>query len=367
MKDHRPRILAVAIMVLASLVACSDDAKVDPSTGPIFASADTAYCLALGVDYTNNVSTLAGIALPSMTVTKDLLPGAASGDPVIRAEGDKIFIVNRTSANVTVIDKATFTVERQFSTGANSNPQDIAVSGTTAYVATLGTGSLQVWDLASTDTTPKTTIDLSSYDEDGVPDASSVAIHGNRAYVTLELLAGFIPSGVGKVVVIDTTSNAIVTDFDLTFADPVGFMVPSGDNLLVATSADFGGVDGCVETIETSTPGLGDCLVRNSDVTGIIGGIAVSGSTTYVTVSAPDFLSAALRSVTGGTVSAALTPAAQSPGEVAVAPGGLVVYSDGTAAGIRVYNPTNHTEVTTAALDIGLAPAFADGIVCLTR
>jgi DNA-binding beta-propeller fold protein YncE len=365
MKSHRVALLALAL--LTALAACSDDVKVDPATGPLFASGDTAYCLALGADYTNNVSTLAGIALPSLTVTKDLLHGAAGSDPVLRTFNDKIYILNRVSANVTVIDKTTFTVDRQFSTGDNSNPQDIAVSGTTAYVATLGTGSLQVWDLSSTATTPKTTVDLSSYDEDGVPDASSVAVHGNRVYVTLELLAGFVPSGKGKVVVIDTTSNAIVTDFDLTFEDPTGFIVSSGDNLLVATSADFGGVNGCIETIETGTPGLGDCLVANSDLMGVVGGIAVSGSTTYVTVSSPDFTSATLRSVSGGAVSASLTPATESPGEVAVAPSGLVVYSDTTAGGVRVYDPAGNKEVTTAALDIGLGPAFADGIVCLAR
>ena len=367
MRNDR-RLALVLACALVTLAACSDDAKVDPATGPLFAAGDTAYCLTLGADYTSNVGTLAGIALPSLTVTKDLLHGAASGDPVIRAANGKIFIVNRSAANVTVIDQATFTVERQFSTGSSSNPQDIAVTGSKAYVATLGTGSLQVWDLASAATAPAATIDLSSYDPDGVPDASSVAIHGDRAFVTLELLDDqFTPRGVGKVVVIDTGSNAVVADFDLTFANPTGFLAASGDTLLVETVADYSGVDGCVETIDTGAPGTGDCLVENAELMGTVSSIAVAGSTTYLAVSAADFSSAGLYSVSGGTESPALTPATESVSDVAVAPTGVVVYSDSAGGGIRVYDPAHHAEVTSAALDIGLAPAFAGGIVCLSR
>jgi DNA-binding beta-propeller fold protein YncE len=363
-------ILALVVFLCAAAACTTDDLPIDPATGPLFASGDTGYCLALGADYTNNVGTLTGIALPSLTVTKDLLHGTASGDPVMRAFGGKIYIVNRTAANVTVIDRATFTVDRQFSTGSGSNPQDIAVANGKGYVAALGLGGVQVWDLDATPAAiaPTTTIDLSTYDPDGIPDASSIAIHGDRAYVTLELLDGqFTPRGKGKVVVIDTGTNAVVDDFDLTFANPFGFLVASGDSLLVETVADYSGVDGCVEAIDTAAPGTGACLAANSAFMGTVSAMAVAGAKTYLAVSAADFSASALHTVSGGTVSAALTPATQAVTDVAVAPSGVLVYSDATGGGIRVYDPARQAEVTTAPLDIGLPPAFAGGIVCEDR
>src|SRR5512147_528308 len=114
--------------------ACGAD---DPSSVVVeLPASDSALCVALGADYQNNAGTMAVVGLPSLTVLKDRVPAAISGDPVLRAIGDRLYVVNRTANNVTVIDPTVspWTVESQFSTGANSNPQDIALAGDRAYV-----------------------------------------------------------------------------------------------------------------------------------------------------------------------------------------------------------------------------------------
>src|SRR5262249_56345850 len=117
------------------LAACSDSS--DQVTSPSFATGDTAFCVTLGADYKNNVGAMAAVALPSLTVTKDILHGATSGDPVIRAFGKKLYVINRAAGNVTIVDTTNasdWTVEAQFSTGTTSNPQDVAVAGNKLYV-----------------------------------------------------------------------------------------------------------------------------------------------------------------------------------------------------------------------------------------
>jgi len=358
----------LALLVLA---ACGSESS---TASPVqLAPGDTAYCVALGADYKNNVGTMAVLGLPSLTLVKDVLHGAVSGDPVLRGLGGKLYIVNRSANNITVVDPASWTVERQFSTGANSDPQDLALAGTKAYVPLYNTGSLHVWDLAKSDTAPATTIDLSSYDPDGAPEANSVVVAGGRAYVTLDLLDTAMlpkPRGRGKIVVIDTTTDKIVTDFDLNYTNPYDFMVARGDTLVVATLADFSGVDGCLEQVVTgASPHAASCLVKNSDLMGTISAIAVGTTDTYLAVSAADFSSGQLRRVgsDGLLKPDTMNPAGEYPTDVAFAPTGHVIYSDSSAGGLRVFDLGRNQEITTAALDIGLSPATANAIVCQAR
>jgi DNA-binding beta-propeller fold protein YncE len=362
------------LCVLFLLAACSDSS--DQTTAPSFAAGDTAFCVALGADYKNNVGSMAALALPSRTVTTDILHGAASGDPVLRAFGKKLYVINRQAGNVTIVDTTNgsdWSVEAQFSTGATSNPQDVAVAGNKLYVATYAGTGLQVWDL--TTKTQTKMVDLSSYDPDGVPNAQSVAVAGGFAYVTLDLLdASPAPRGVGKVVVVDTTNDTVKTALDLNYADPYGMFVAQGSTLLVPTLADFSGVDGCVERVTTgATPAVGSCLVKNSDLGfATVSAIAIGTTGTYLAVSSFDAQfnqTASLRQLDaqGHLAAQPMTPSTQLPTDVAFAPSGQLVYADQSGGGIRVFDVATQAEVTTAPLNIGLSPASQNGIVCMSR
>jgi hypothetical protein len=340
---------------------------------------DTAVCVALGADYRNNVGTLAAVGLPSLTVLQDMAPNAISGDPVLRVHGRRLHVVNRSANNITIIDPTVspWAVETQFSTGDNSNPQDIALAGTRAYVTLYNKPEVQVWDLGGgTPAAPAATVDLSAYDEDGVPNANSVVVHGGHAYVTLDLLDTQTfpqPRGVGKVAVIDTGDNRVIAALDLRYSNPYDFMYPRGDRLIVATFTDFSGTTGCLEQIVPgSAPRVESCLVENRDVMGVINSIAVGPAETYLAVSAFDAefnQTAQIRrvDVADTLMPEPMTPAGQIPTDVAYAPSGHLVYSDVAAGGLRVIELATGREITTAALDIGLTPATANAIACLTR
>jgi hypothetical protein len=358
--------LAALCLVLA---ACGSDAPPSPIGLP---ASDNAFCVSLGADYMNNVGAMAVLSLPSQTLVKNVLKGTVSSDPVLRAYGQKLYIVNRSDANITIVDTTTWTVDRQFSTGAGTNPQDVAVAGTKAYVALLGAGALQVWDLATAATAPSATVDLSSYDPDGVPNASSVAVVGDRAYVALELLDTQTPPkprGKGKMVVVDTKTNKIVADFDLENPNPVNFMFARGDKLLVSTVPTFGKTDGCLEQVATAGTAKSEgCLVQNSDLMGTVNAIAVGASDLYVTVDQM-FVAAQLRSLgsDGKPKPGAISPSSETPSDLALAPDGLIVYADQAASGLRVFDVAKSQEITTAAIDSGIAPVYVNGIVCLPR
>src|SRR5262245_44680957 len=103
------------------------------------APSTTCTCVALGVDYQAGVGTIARLELPSLVLTHDAVPGGASGDPVVRVDSGRIFVVNRFGAdNVTVVDGQIFALVAQFSTGAGTNPQDVAVHGDTLFVPVFG-------------------------------------------------------------------------------------------------------------------------------------------------------------------------------------------------------------------------------------
>jgi hypothetical protein len=135
-----------------------------------------------------------------------------------------------------------------------------------------------------------------------------------------------------------------------------------GGDLLVTTT-DYAGT-GCIERIATATPGTNGCLVEESALGGFASRLAVVPGGVLAAVNT-SFSAAALHTVSAsGEVSAAMTDGSVKPTDFAVCPTGEVVVADGNAGGLRVFAGSG-TELTSAVLDIGLPPVFANGIVCL--
>jgi DNA-binding beta-propeller fold protein YncE len=363
------------VAVLLLFTACRESSTL---TGYL-PGGDSAVCVSLGVDYVNNVGVLAVVGLPSMTRVSNILPGSVQGDAVLRHAGDRFFVVNRTANNVTVIGPDDtplgLRVEQQFSTGANTNPQDVAVVGDKAYVTQYGGKDVEVWDLATPRTEPVARIDLSSFDPDGNPDANSIAVVGDKIAVALDLLdwsSTFpVPRGNGKVVIIDPASDAVTGDLDLSFSNPYGFMFPWHDGLVVATVTDYSGTSGCVHALSMSPLGQ-RCLADNSTLGGTVSSIAVSDVDTYLAVSAFDAefnQIGTLRRLDadGNLQDGSLTPPGQLPTDVAYSPTGHLVYVDSDVGGLRVFDIAAGREITPAPINIGLSPVYANGLVCASR
>ncbi len=373
-------VLCSILGACGSSTPASDAGPATPDAGPVnlpLPAGDRAFCVTLGADYTNNVGSMAVVGLPSLTVLTNLLPDAVGGDPVIRTYGGNLYIVNRGSNNVTVVDLATFTVTQQFSTGASSNPQDIAIVGKYAYVTVqYGASQVQVWDLSQANpAAPFAMIDLASDDPDGNPNANSIYAVSGTLYVTVDLLDSMsMPEGPGEVVVIDSGTNTVSGTLTLNYADPYDFIVADGTKLLVPTDGDFSGTTGCLETIQTGVPStIGPCYLENSTFGGTISATAVGADgSVYFAGSKFDANfneTAALYTIdpSGALLPGVLTPPTQLPTDIAWAPTNELVYPDGTAGGIRVYDLGSQHELTTSALNIGLPPARTNAIVCLPK
>lgn len=289
----------------------------------------------------------------------------AGADPVLRrGAGNALIVVNRFGGDNLTELSANLQVVDQWSTGAGSNPQDVATDGTRFFVATLGTPG--VW--ASTGAG----FALASLDMDGNPDCVAVNVHENKLYAACGVLdETFQPRGNGKLAVIDLATEQVVVH-DLPNANPIGTFANVGDGLLISLVPAFNSFeDGCLATIPFANPSAATCLIDNSAMAGYVSRMSVADSgEVYVLVNAysEDFSSeTGSVHLLGATLGPALTSSTVLARDVAVCPlGGPLVVADDTenAGGLRVFE-RNGTERTTNALPIGLPPANAGSLECL--
>jgi YVTN family beta-propeller protein len=348
-----------------------------PDAGPPAPDAGTpATAFVVAGDYmgTGVAST---IALPERTVTENVVAGVASGDPVVRYQDGRIYITNRFgSDNVTVLDADDYSLIAQISTGAGSNPQDVAARGNTLYVAALNAPGILVLDLERPGDGVIQTIDLSALDaNDGIPDCGSVYLVEDTLYATCGLLQSFAAVVPGKVAMVDATSNTFTGSVDLETRNPVSLLhaAPAGSalagDLLVATVVFGELTTGCIERIRTGdTPGAG-CLIQNQVLGGYASDIAAGADDTlYIGLirgydgSLPDAVMTSYDLGSNTLRPAPLSPAGQRIFDVAWCPGDILLGADAESGGIRVY-AADGSELTTAVLDVGLPPV-ANGMVC---
>lgn len=399
------RLDRTATWILATLLAaapgCSDGGERAPDAGSGAPGGSVAWAVAGDFRGTGVTST---IAIDSLAVTAGVIAGVASDDPVARADGDVLYVMNRFDAdNITAVDTRTRTLIAQISTGPGTNPQDVAAVGQNLYVVALASPGVLVLDLDAPAAGVVATIDLSELDpDDGIPDCNAILAVGERLYVSCGVLdERFRPRGPGKVAVIDRGTGTVEEVLSLSTVNPIGRLVamPPGHalsgELLVAT-VDLGGLAnndltiGCVERIRISSADSGPealgCLVDNQELGGYASALAPvldddpagADDTLYLIVTrgyGPGGAMSHLAGFHGQTrtlVEMSLTPAEQAPLDLAVCPTGELVIADAATGGIRIYEPApadggevGVRERTARALDIGLPPV-EKGLVCIS-
>jgi hypothetical protein len=346
------------------------DAAPGPDSGPATA---TAFAVATDFISTGIAST---IAIPGLDVTPNAVQAVASTDPVVRRQGERVFIVNRFGQdNVTILDAASLTLVEQLSTGPGSNPQDVAAVGDVLFVAALAAPGVLVLDPDRPNAID--TIDLSDLDPaDGLPDCGSIAAVGNRIVAVCAILdESFSPRGPGMVAVIDPARRTVVDRVAMTQVRPFGLAQVAADVLLVTTVDDFGtpAGGGCVERIAIDKAGgrSGGCLVENADLGGFASAVAPdpAGDRLWMTVTTsfdPKDLGprGELVSVPADGAEVVRHELAEEvrPMDLALCPTGHLVVADATQ-GVRVLAPDAGDELTRGPLDIGLPPV-SNGIIC---
>ena len=362
--------IAIACVLVA---ACGSSSKKKP--GPD-APAGPSTAVVVAGDYTaGDPGILSTVDVEARTVMKNVAPqGAVGDDPMLRQFGNELFVVNRADGNnVTILDAHTFALVEQLSTGAGSNPQDVAVRGNQLFVPVFGGKGVAVLTRGSTTID---TIDLSADDPDGKPNCVSAYLVGNQLYVACELLDDtnqtLPPRGPGKVYVIDPDTRQRTQTITMMNVNPLGIFepLPSGD--LAIPTVDFTTMAGCVEKITTgATPASGGCVTTNMQLNGYASGLAAQSAggamVLWHAVSEFDFMHANLQGFDLGTKMLwpdPITPDTEIIQAVAVCPDANVVVTDSTMAapGVRIYNSA--TELTTTALDVGLRTQNANAIAC---
>jgi hypothetical protein len=319
---------------------------------------------------------MSSLDLDSLEMTQNVAPaGAIGNDPILRHSAGELFVVNRASGNnVTILDATTFEVREQLSTGAGSNPQDVAIFGNKLFVPAMGTAGVVVVTRGSTEIS---TIDLSSLDPDGKPDCISAYRLGASIYVACGLLdENFAARGPGKVVVIDAATATVSTTLTLSNPNPFGAFaeLPNGSGLVIPTFDFLAPTSRCLEHVSGGdTPMAEGCLVQNADVGGYVARAAVqrvgSSDMLWMIVNNGDFQAERARlwgyDLTTSTLwDEPVTPEGQVLTDVAACADGKVVVADKTmsANGLRVYDGT--MEKTTEPLAIGLRPQSSPAVVC---
>ncbi|MCP4447540.1 MAG: hypothetical protein GY811_19690 [Myxococcales bacterium] len=335
-------------------------------------STSDAEVFALGTDGVTS-GILSQIFIDNLGVGQGVIAGVAASDSVVRHVGDRLYIVNRFgSDNVTIVDIDTKQLVAQISTGAGTNPQDVAVIGDSIYVCAYDSGNIIVLDQGDEQATP-TLIDISSYDSDGVPNCGSIIEVDGNLYASLGILDDTFASQGGKVIVIDSATNTISTDFDLTNNNPFGLFEASSStgpfqgDLLITTTEDFGTGNGCVERVSPGpTPASAGCLIENSELGGFVSKLQVVGDSAYLAVSTSFTEGKLVRVDSSGTLAEqSITPAGQHVTDFVVCPWGEIVTNDKNQGTLRVYGSDDVERTESAGLDIGLPAAYANGIICL--
>ena len=372
------------VCLLLAAAACGDNAAAPPDAADsprVDAAVDprAARSVIVSGDFAA-AGVLSTIDLPGLRVRPNRVDGVAGTDPFLRQIDDRIYIVNRLGGdNVTILDARTLELIDQISTGAGSNPQDVAVVGNKLYLPALATAGVVVIDRGAGNA--RTTIAIDGIDPDDVPDCVSAYAVDTRVFVACGVLDGtFTPRGDGVVAVIDTATDTVTRTFDLPDPNPTGLFARTpatslyGGDLVIGLVPDYQNfATGCLARVAVGpTPAANGCAATNSDLGGYANHVSVDPDGLLLWVAVDGFDASfhpfgKLRGIdfeSGAIWEWSVSPDAQVIVDVAACPGGMVVVADRAtgATGIRVYEGIE--ERTTTPLDIGMPPAFGNNIVC---
>ena len=198
--------------------------------------------------------------------------GSASNDAIARLWGERLYIINRfTHDNIQVLDARDLRLIRQYSVGVGSNPQDLVVVGSKAYVSALGHPSIRILQPETGEKIGE--IDLAALSErsekpcqsdgvcegerciegfcarDSLPELAGMHLYAGRWLFVLaqrlDRYQNFFPVAKGKIAIIDTESDQWVETLETASTNPLYLAVePEGEELFVGQVGEWMGVDG---------------------------------------------------------------------------------------------------------------------------
>ncbi len=312
---------------------------------------------------------------PPHRVTR--LPNNIHSDAVIRFDGGRVYVVNRyLGDNVQVLDpmRGLATV-LQCGTGAGSNPHDVVLAGPhKAYVTRFDRTELWIVDpgAATCAGFKLGQVDLARFaDADGLPEMDQMAIVGDQLFVSVERLdrtRNFAPAGRSQIVVLDTTTDAVVDTITLTGGNAFGITAglerdPETGMLVVAEAGNiFKTGDGGLERVDPVSHTAQGYFVTEQALGGnITDFVLVSAHKGYAVVIDDDLKSALVAfDPTRGVATRRILFGEDAPSDVERAPDGTVWVADRALGGpgLRIFDPNDDHQLTRAPIDVGPAAPF---------
>jgi DNA-binding beta-propeller fold protein YncE len=332
-----------------------------------------ATALVVTTDFETGLLATVGVPRPH-TVGHPAAP--IHSDAVVRIAGGDVFVVNRyLGDNLQVLDpEHGLTTKLQCSTGPGSNPHDIAVVGPhKAYVTRYDERELWIVDPAAASCAGfhLGTIDLSPWaDADGLPEMDQMAVVGGRLFVSLERLdrtRQFAPAGRSRLAVIDTTQDVVVAVVELTganaFGDSSGIVrEPETGKLVVSEDGNIMRTgDGGLERVDPETLVAEGFFLTENELGGNVTDFVLVSPTKGYAIVLDDQLRNILLAFDPSralvTRRLIVNPKYYLP-DIALAPDGTLWVADDSlpAPGIRIFDTGTDSQLTTAAIDVGLPP-----------
>ena len=301
-------------------------------------------------------------------------------DARVRTFGSRVYVLNRLGQdNIIVLDTSDLSTPlTQFSTGDGSNPHEIiVVNDEKAYVSVYERDYVLVVNPSTGDSLA--TIDLSSFsDDDGLPEASQLALFDGHLYVACQRLdrdAFFAPTEFSTVAVIDISTDTLV-DVDPTTAEPDGIRLTGtqpfgvdqrGGNWVFAEVGSFGVTDGGIEVVDLISREVSGILIPEETLQGDVNQLTmISDSEGYFVLSDANFANSIHRfDLTTGQTSGPLTGVSNGfiPALSAVS-GRLYVldrstFDDPAGAGLKIFDIASESlldgPIATALLPFDIA------------
>jgi hypothetical protein len=354
------RVRRIAVAALAGLAACAPG--LDPAETPAAGSA-----LVVTTDYETGayaaIDPVARSAVPTIEVIHQ--DAVCRADPVT----GNVFIVSRRLADaIEVVDTAGgWNVVAEYSVGAGSNPQDVAVvAPDRAYVARYAEPSLLIVDPLGGAAIGE--VDLAPWaDDDGSPEAAWLLAHGDRVYAALQKLVGFEVDGPSSVVVVDAASGAVEREIGLAGANMYGKMryAAAIERIPLVVVGRFGVLDGGIQLLDPADDTVSPYVVTEAALGGDLSDAVIAGPALgYAVIGVPADGGARTRLVafdpgTGEVGATLIESAGWHLGFLELAPGGgelWVADRNPQLPGVRIFDAATGAELTDAPIDVGLPP-----------
>lgn len=363
--------LLPALAGALALAACEEDTVAPhPSVQGYFAFVTT-------TDYQTGSSSIVTANDSVLTAVNDV--ASVHSDALARSYNGLIYVLNRQGAdNIQVIDpRAEFITRKQFSVGNGADPEDIVFHNSSrAFVTRYNEDQMWIVNPSTGQRTGQ--IDFSWLaDADLVPEMAHMVKVGSRVFVAVQRLDRntpfFDPTGTSYVAVFDAGTQQFIDAqpgvvgtqaITLTGSNPFGEMVynTASGQVWVPEVGFFGIKDGGLELINPSTLAKSGIVISENtlggDVTDVV---ALDANRGAAIISDANFntLLVGFDLTTPTTIDTIYAPGSFALQDAERSRDGRIFVSDRSVAlpGIRVFRGSDHTQITTNPIDVGLPPA----------